>query len=363
MMIAMNRVELGFQPRGVLTAQIDLPADRYDDAGDRERFFEQVLAHVRATPGVSAAALASGLPTLSFGTRVHVDVAGREPGPAASEPWAQEFVASDGYADVIGLPLVRGRWFTANDTARSAPVMVVNAEMAKRYWPSIDAALGARVALPESHGYAEIVGVVGNIANADLEAAPDPSLYVPAPQAPPRSASLAIRSARPEALIPAVREAVRQVDAGIPVFQVRTLEIALADEASSTLILMSLFIAFAALALVLATTGLYGVISYSVGQRTQEIGVRLALGAMPADIRRLILRQGLALVGAAAAIGLAGAAMVARALSSILFGVTPFDPATYAGVTVVIVAAALVAMWAPAHRAMRLDPITTLKAE
>ncbi len=366
MLLAINRIDLGFNPKGVLTAQVELPPWKYGEAGDRARYYERLLGRVRAIPGVSSASIVTGLPTLSFGARVHFDIAGRPVASEAARPWAQQFTAGDSYPAVIGLPLLRGRWFSSGDTIGTRRVAVIGLETARRYWPTVDAAVGARIALPATDrtaSFAEIIGVVGNTANADLEAPPDPAVYLAASQAPPGEAALAARGLRPDELSAGLREAMRQVDADIPLFHVRTLVVAMADEASSTLILASLFIAFAALALVLATTGLYGVISYSVGQRAQEIGVRMALGALPGHIRRLVVGQGLALVGLAAAIGLAGALAVARALSSVLYGVTPFDPATYAGVTAVVLGAALAAMWVPVRRAIRLDPIRTLRSE
>jgi predicted lysophospholipase L1 biosynthesis ABC-type transport system permease subunit len=244
--------------------------------------------------------------------------------------------------------------------------VVINAETARRYFQTVDRAVGARVLIPD-HGTgrqrAEVVGVIGTIANPDLEAAPVPYIYDLVAQQPPRTASLLVRGARPSDLAAQLRAAVHEVDADVPVFDVRSMQTALDDDMSSNRVLMSLFIAFATLALVLATAGLYAVISFLVGQRTQEIGVRVALGAVPSDIRRLIFGQGFGLVAVGSVIGVAGAAALARTLASTLFGVTPFDPVTYSTVVAVVLLAALGAMWAPAQRAIMLDPVTSLKAE
>jgi len=320
---------------------------------------------------VAASAAVTGLPTLTFGTRVPFDIVDRPAATAADRPWARRFAASDGYLGATGIVLLQGRWFTRADAAGAPPVVVINAEAARRYWQSANRAIGGRVAIGARGGgapraseeYAEVVGVVGNVANPDLELAPDPYVYVSIAQKPPRASAFIVRTPRPGDVIPQLRAAVRETDSDVPLFQVRPMQIALDDEMSSNLVLSSLFVAFAALALVLATAGLYGVISFAVGQRTQEIGVRVALGAVPADIRRLVFGQGMGVVAIGTILGLAGAAALARTLSSILYGVTPFDPVTYAGVVGAVVVSALGAMWVPARRAIRLDPVRSLRAE
>ncbi|MGH9312822.1 MAG: FtsX-like permease family protein, partial [Vicinamibacterales bacterium] len=188
-------------------------------------------------------------------------------------------------------------------------------------------------------------------------------VYLPLRQSPSRGMALIVRSPRPADLATAVRAAVREADAELPVFQLRTFDEALKDELSSSRILAAMFAAFGVLALILASTGLYGVISYTVGQRTQEIGVRMALGALPRDIRRLVASQGLRLLAIGGVIGLAGAFLLSQTMRSVLYGVTASDPVTYAGVLGTVAASAVVAMWVPMRRATRLDPVRSLRAE
>jgi len=364
-LIAVRRIDLGFDPRVMLTAQIELPAWKFKTDEEVARFYERVEDRLARIPGAQAAGAATGLPALAAGTRVTFDLADRPAATAAERLWAQRFTATPGYLSATGIPLLRGRWFTRADSDETPPVVVINAEAARRYFPTTDRAIGARILFQDrgTDRSAEIIGVVGVVANPDLERAPAPWIYDLAAQQPPRTASLVVRAARPADLAGQLRAAVHEVDADVPVFDLRTLQTALDDELSSDRVLMSMFVAFAMLALALATAGVYAVISFLVGQRTQEIGVRVALGAVPSDIRRLIFGQGLWLVVVGGLIGLAGAATLARTLASTLFGVTPFDPATYGSVIAVVLLAALGAMWAPAQRAIRLDPVRSLKAE
>lgn len=364
-LIAIRRIDLGFDPRVVLTAQIELPEWKFTTDEEMARFYLRVEDRLTRIPGAAAAGAATGLPALAAGSRVAFDLPAHPSAAMAERPWAQRFTTTPGYLSATGIPLLRGRWFSRADSRETPPVVVINVEAARRYFQTADRAVGARILLQDRgpERSAEIVGVVGAVANPDLEMAPAPYIYDLAAQQPPRSAALVVRAVRPADLAGPLRTAVHDVDADVPVFDVRTLQTALDDEMSSNRVLMSMFVAFAMLALVLATAGVYAVISFLVGQRTQEIGVRVALGAVPSDIRRLVFGQGFGLVAVGSAIGLAGAAMLARTLASTLFGVTPFDPATYGSVIAVVLLAALGAMWAPAQRAIRLDPVRSLKAE
>ena len=266
----------------------------------------------------------------------------------------------------MGLPVVAGRAFTTGDRAETEPVAVVNATAAQKYFGSTDAALDARLSIAgpsEPPQWIRVVGVAGDTSNPDIELPPDPHIYLPLTQKPSRAMALVVRAPRPADLASAVRAGVRETDAEVPVFQLRTFDEAIKDELSSSVILAWMFAAFAVLALILASTGLYGVISYTVGQRTQEIGVRMALGALPRDIRRLVITQGARLLAIGGAIGLAGAFLVSQTMRSVLYGVTTSDPATYAGVVAAVLASAAFAMWVPMRRATRLDPVRSLRAE
>jgi putative ABC transport system permease protein len=365
-MIAINRVEMGFDPHPLLIAQIVTPEWKHRDDNAVARLQEALLARLQRVPGVEAAAATSALPALAVGARQTFVVSGRPPANDADRPWARRFVVSADFFRTIGLPVLAGRAFTNGDRSETEPVAIINTTAAQKYFGSTAAALDARLSLAgpnEAPQWIRVVGVAGDTSNPDIELPPDPHVYLPLTQKPSRAMALVVRAPRPADLAAAVRAGVREVDAEVPVFQLRTFDEAIKDELSSTVILAWMFAAFAVLALVLASTGLYGVISYTVGQRTQEIGVRMALGALPSDIRRLVITQGARLIAIGGVLGLAGAVLVSQTMRSVLFGVTTLDPVTYAGVVLSIVASAALATWVPMRRATHLDPVRSLRAE
>jgi putative ABC transport system permease protein len=365
-MIAINRLDIGFDPRPLLTAQIVTPEWKHKDDAAVARVQEDLLARLRTLPGVEAAAATSALPVLATGTRMTFVVSGHPPASDADRPWARRFVISDDFFRASGVPLLAGRAFTSADRADTEAVAIVNATAAQKYFGSSTLALDARLSAAgpgEPPQWIRVVGIAADTVNPDVELPPNPYVFLPFRQRPSRPMALVVRSQRPADLATAVRAAVRETDAELPVFQLRTFDEGLDDELSSSRILTAMFTGFALLALVLASTGLYGVIAYTVGQRTQEIGVRMALGALPGDIRRLVAWQGLRLLAIGGAIGLAGAFLLSQTMRSVLFGVTTSDPVTYAGVIVSLAASAALAMWVPMRRATRLDPVRSLRAE
>jgi predicted permease len=365
-MMAINRLDIGFDPHPLLTAQIVTPEWKHKDDAAVARVQEDLLARLRTLPGVEAAAATSALPVLATGTRMTFVVSGRPPASDADRPWARRFVISDDFFRASGVPLLAGRAFTSADRADTEAVAIVNATAAQKYFGSSTLALDARISTAgpgESPQRIRVVGIAADTVNPDVELPAEPYVFVPFRQRPSRAMALVIRSQRPADLATAVRAAVRETDAELPVFQLRTFDEGIKDELSSSRILAVMFAGFGLLALVLASTGLYGVIAYTVGQRTQEIGVRMALGAVPGDIRRLVASQGLRLLAVGGAIGLAGAFLLSQTMRSVLFGVTTSDPVTYAGVILSLAASAAVAMWVPIRRATRLDPVRSLRAE
>lgn len=237
--------------------------------------------------------------------------------------------------------------------------------MARRYWGSDDKALGARISLASDQGsprWLTIVGVAGDIRRADREGF-NPQVFTAAAQQPRRTMGVLVAAADPAAVQAAVREQVRALDANVPIFQMQTLEAGIDVDLSSSRVLLGLFISFAVLALALAASGLYAVVSYAASQRTQEIGVRVALGAVPGQIARMMLRQTALLVGCGVAIGLAGGRLLAVGAASLLFEVSPSDPATYAGVSLGLAAVAMFASYGPVRRACRIDPVRALRLE
>jgi len=365
-LVEMNRVDYGFNPGPILTAEIEMPAWKYANRDGAVRFERDLLAALRHSVDVEGAATTSALPVLETGVRTQFDAAGRA-SQAENRPWAFQVRASDRYFDTIGIPILRGRQFTDGDREGREPVAVIDAETARRYWSSVDQALGAKIALAQPGGdgpqWRRIVGIVGSVANPDVELASDPHVYLPMLERPSTTVVIVIRTSAFERASGALRKAVASIDRDVPLFNVRSMTDRIGEELSSVRILTMLFVAFAAIALALASGGLYSVISYSVGTRSQEIGVRMALGAVPTDIHRLIFKQGFQLVVVGTLIGLGGAALLGRALSSMLFNVTPFDPPTYVSVVVLVLASSVVAIVVPAWRATRLDPVRSLRAE
>jgi putative ABC transport system permease protein len=361
-------VDPGFRADHVLTVRVDAPITKYGDFTKRSAFFQRVLERVRALPGVEAAGLTSALPlTWDGGTNGFI-LEGVAPRPDVT--WdANNRVVSPGYFEAMRIPLRCGRLLQESDGPDAPPVAVINETMARKFWPNQDA-LGKRFKFGDPGDktpWLSIVGIVGDVRQMRLNEPPRQEMYFPYWQAKdnwmvPRD--LAIRtSGDPLGLAGAVRQAVWSVDKDQPVSNVMTLNDLLDQEVAQRRVQAALLGGFAALALILACIGIYGVLSYLVTQRTREIGVRVALGASASDVFRTVAGQGMTLAGIGIAAGLAGALALARLLGSLLFGVSAGDPLTYAGAVAVFGMVALLACYFPARRAARVDPMVTLRYE
>ena len=361
--VAQARLDLGFDPANVLTLRIELQGPRYSGDEPVRLFYDAVLARLGRLPGVAHASAASTLPVFGGLPQVTFAIAGRPAPTPTDRPWALKATVSPGYFAAFDIPLVRGRGFTAADGPEAPGVALVSAETARRYWHDEDP-IGRGIRPGDGTGpWLQVVGVVGDVYNRqELEEGFDPQLYVPLAQHPQRAVALAIRTTTdPAGLVAAVRSEIRAADPDQAVFDVRTMAQVFHEELASDRLIFGMFAAFAFVALLLAAAGLYGVMSYSVAQRAQEFGVRLALGARGADVVRLVVRQGLALVVVGVALGLGGGFALASATAGLLFGVGPADPLTYAGVTALLVTVALAASYVPARRATALDPVRILR--
>ena len=360
----LQQVDSGFKSDGVVAMAVSLPRNRYAEDRDKSRFFGTLVERAGSLPGVVSAGVVTQLPLNGWAINFGFDIEG-EPDPGPNEgPEGDFFVISPGYFRTMGIPLLRGRAFTASDIAESARVIIINRSLAERYFPDRDP-IGERLLVSYGDGVAaEIVGVVSDVKQRALNVPPAPGYYLPVTQVAWSTMYIALRTKiEAGALVRAVREEVAALDPELSVTDIRTLEERVSASVASPRFNMFLFSAFAAVALVLAAVGVYGVMSYLVTQRTQEIGVRMALGASAAAVRRSISLQGLRLAGIGVALGLLAAFGLTRLLSSLLFGVTATDPLTFIGVSLILGAAAWLGSYVPAYRASGVDPTDALRAE
>jgi putative ABC transport system permease protein len=358
----LQNVNPGFNPEKVLTASLALPRAKYEEGPRVVAFYRRLLDEVAALPGVESAGLVDALP-LAGGNYLSFVIEGRP--PADRTPDAEHRVVSPGYFKAMGIPLIRGRLLSEQDHAQASFATVISETMARRYWPNEDP-LGKRINLDDTLAapWRTIVGIVGDVRNEGLNAEPNPQMYVSFAQTPRQGMSLVVRGAGdPTGLVAGVRNKVAELDRDQPLYNVRTLEQALAESLARERFGLLLIVTFAGLALLLAAVGVYGVLAYSVTQRTREIGVRLALGASRRDVLRLIAGQGMKLVLAGVGAGLLAAFALTRLMTRLLYGITATDPLAFIVVSVLLVVVALVACWIPARRATKIDPMVALRCE
>ena len=363
-MQAMTRVDAGYAVSELLSTHIEIPTWKIADDREAFRLRQTLVQRASDIAGVEGVTTATELPALQPLETVTFAIPNRTSEDRAGHPSAGVTVASPAYFAVMGIPIVAGQGFTDGDAASPAPVVVVSRAMAQRFWGDDSRALGAQIVLDPSSARpltSTVVGVSADIANAGFNETPRPQVYVLDVHRPARSFYLFVRARSPETLAPGLRAAVRDVDPDLPTYQLRTVEEAFADETSSNRLLSGLFVAFAMVAMLLATGGLYGVMSYAVSQRTSEIAIRMALGASAREIASRVIARSFVLAGIGAALGVTGAFGLAQAMRSVLYGVGPADPRTYLGVLAVTASAALVASWIPMRRAARVDPIKGLR--
>lgn len=354
-------VPLGFQPRGVLMAEVNLSAAGYKDPGQWTSFVQTALDRLRAQPGVLMAAAATA-PPMSGMLMIRTFSIPGQPLPPDQTPSADFRAVSPGYFGLMRVPLLRGRTFAATDAPTSAPVCIVDQAFVARYFPGLDP-LSQQIVVAKPQAPCQIVGVVGNTVSAALSAAPSPTMYLPFAQSPFFAPAFLLRAeGDPAGLIPGMREEIQSLNATLPVMPVPLTNLVTGSVEQARL-RAELVAVFAVLAILLAAMGISGVLGYSVTRRTQEIGVRMALGATPGEVVGLVLREGLFLVGVGAVAGIVGALGLTRLLASLLFHVSPADPLTYAAVALVLLAVALLACALPALRAARVDPTVTLRYE
>ncbi|MGC2117466.1 MAG: ABC transporter permease, partial [Candidatus Acidiferrales bacterium] len=365
--LRLTNVGSGFDPHNLLTAQIFLPDDKYSTDPQQAAFSAQLLDRISVLPGVRAASLSTSLPnTLSMEMRVGIE--GR-PAPASDDPTASVPLdsVSDGYFRALGIPILWGRGFDNRDGSNTANVAVVNQEFVRRFFPDGENPLGKHILIAVGTPDQTAISIVG-VSAAIRRVGPGdkllPQIFQPLAQSPSSDMTILLRTASdPRPVVSALRSQVLAIDKELPLSNVTTMDDLLAGETAGQRFETAAVGVFAALALLLAGVGIYGVISYMVSQRTHEIGIRMALGAHQGDVLRMVIRDGVFMAGTGIAVGIGGALALTRLLRSLLFEITPTDPATYSAVTVMLVVVALAACYIPGRRAMRVDPMVALRHE
>ena len=358
----LQRVQPGFEPAGVFTAQLALPPDRYP----REKliaFYEQLYRRLAALPGSPSAAWTDRVPLTGGQAPAPVAIAGRSLPPLSQRPQANRHLVSPKYFSTLAIPIRAGRDFDERDNARVPHVVIVNETFARRYLPGEDP-MGRTLITGMAQLPSQIVGVVADVRSTSLNTPPEADYFLPSFQRPEPFTNILVRTnVGPAAMTPVVREMLRAVDPDLPLLQPQALTTRIARTVADRKLALMLLGGFAALALILATLGVYSVMAHLVAFRTSEIGLRMALGAPPGAVMRMVLSHGRRLTLIGIAIGIAGALVVSRLMQQMLFQVGPADPIVYVALSVILLLVAEAASWFPARRATRIDPVIALRSE
>lgn len=365
--VSMLSVPVGFETEHLLTARITLPRPNdtsratYLDPERRTLFFRETLQRVGALPGVRHVALSSQVPLGGYSPPLFVEIDGLETGGTAVRPLMHQFQVSPAYFDTLGVKILSGRSFAESDRAGSEQVAIVSDTAARMFWRGRNP-VGGRIRFAPEAPWMTVVGVAGDVIHRRLTEQPQPILYLPLEQSSDLTVALLVRTrGDTSALSEGIAREVRRADADLPVYAVRTMAELIESAVAERQFLMRLLVAFGATATALALLGIYGVMAYSVSQRTREIGIRIAIGAQQGEVARMVVRRGLTLTGAGVAVGIGASLAVSRVVRSQLFGVQPSDPATFVSVLAVMLAVAAAAAYLPARRAARVDPIVALR--
>jgi len=360
----MRRIDVGFEPRNLVTMRVTLAGPRYREEAAIAAYYAEAIRRISAIPGVGSAAAILSLPVGGGGFYlgrgfIRPDIA------HPPEGYNTGFqIATPGYFRTMGMTLVAGRDFDEHDIAAAVPVTVVSRTLAERFFPGENAVGQKVLVVHDEQAPRQIVGVVGDLKSEEITAAAGAEMYVPLAQSPSGDMTFVVRTdAAPAAAIPAVKKALQAFDPTQATFEAQTFDEVMRNALAEERFSLIVFASFALLAVGLAAVGLYGVMSYVVTGRAHEMGVRMALGARPAEVRRLVVGQGLALLGIGLLIGLPASVAAGRLLGQLLYGVHPADPLTLAGVVVVISVVTWVSTYLPARRATRVDPATVLRGD
>ena len=360
----LSQIDPGFERQNLLTMQLTLPSLNYPAGSQVSAFYKQLLEQLKTVPGVQSIGAIDALPLSGRKTDTQFVIEGRMPGPGDQLPDEEVRSISPDYFKTMMIPILKGRSLSESDRAGSQMVVVINEALAHKYFPTQDP-LGKRLAFdgtPGKPNWREIVGVAGSVKNFGLDLGPKPEFYLPFEQYPSNTVTLVVRTqSHPTDVTGAVRNTVKTLDSNLPLYNIKTMEEVIAASVSQQMLTVRLFGLFALLALLLASLGVYGVMAYSVTQRTHEIGIRMALGAPPRNVVKIVMRRGMFLVIAGVLIGLIGAFVLTRVVVSLLFGVSATDIITFLEITLLLVMTSLIATLIPAWRATKVDPMNALR--
>ncbi|HTU36207.1 MAG TPA: FtsX-like permease family protein [Candidatus Acidoferrum sp.] len=368
-----SEVSPGFEPRGVMTGGLALPQTEYDKPEKQIAFFRSVLDQLSSTPGVTAAGAGYPLPFTGGNSSASFSIEGLTVPPGSPGPWGDVRYVTPGYFTALGIPLLKGRFFTDSDRTGSQAVAIIDENMARQYWPNEDP-IGKELRRGSKDPWAVIVGVVGHIRFTQLvgenssssgsQSAAAGVYYFPIYQTEaPYGFLIAKSRGNPVALGDAIRRAVRGVDTNQPVSDMKSMDARIAESLGPQRFAASLLAVFAVLATILAAVGLYGLVSYSVTQRTNEMGIRMALGANRGDILQMVLRESARVAAIGAGVGIIAGLILTRAMRGVLYGVAAYDPVSFGGSAAALILVALAASYIPARRATRVDPMVALRYE
>jgi putative ABC transport system permease protein len=359
----LQRVAPGFKPDGLFVGFLNVPPTRYATKPELANFYHRVLERMSALPGVKSVALNDALPLSGATPQAPIAVVGRDLPPLSERPHALRHLVSPGMFATLGIPLLAGRDLDERDTPDTPHVVVINQTMARQFFGA-ENPLGRRLVTGMGQIESEVVGVVGDNHSNDLTSPPVAEYFLPVLQRPENFSTIVLRvEGDPASIAGAVRSALKDVDPGLPLLNPQTMNAVIAQTGANRRLVMVLLAIFAGLAVILASIGLYGVMAYMVGQRTGEIGIRVALGAAPGVVQRMVVMQGLKLAAGGILVGALAALGLTRLLQTFLFDVRPTDPTIYAGISALLCGVALCACWLPARRAARIDPLVALRAE
>jgi putative ABC transport system permease protein len=365
-----QEVNPGFNPNNLLALEVSLPNAKYKEPARIDNFFQSVLGEISSLPGVKLAGLSSTLPMSSSNrTGCSFVIEGKAPKPGEDGPWGDLWYAGANYFQTMNIPLIRGRYFDDRDVLNAPFVAIIDETMARKWWPNDDP-IGKRIWVYENDSqgnkrWREIIGIVGHVKRHSLDRESSVQYYLPHRQTLTQNVILTVRTAaeQPENMTAAIRGIIRSADNELPVYKVATMERMMAESTSQRRFSTILLGVFALVALILASVGLFGVMSYSVAQRTHEIGIRMALGAQPLDVVKIIIRQGMTSVSLGLAFGLAASIGLTRLMKSLLYGISPTDTTIFSFIPLLLAVVALLACYLPAKRATKVDPLIALRSE